>query len=185
MIFPGVNGCLFTAGDTTRWRGTCLSLLSHPEIGSSFGAVRGNYVCQARSWEKNVGVYTRLYRSLLAAQANFPGSAPYDEGRLLARVLPGRVSLSYLSGSVARSRASRTCARSCAHSRRSRIHLSHHLCHNEREGDCGEARNATALDYPVEQLEIIVVSDASSDRTDDIVRRAQARDPRIRLLRPG
>jgi cellulose synthase/poly-beta-1,6-N-acetylglucosamine synthase-like glycosyltransferase len=55
--------------------------------------------------------------------------------------------------------------------------------HNEEKVIAEKLGNATALDYPVERLEIIVVSDASSDRTDDIVRRAQARDPRIRLLR--
>lgn len=43
--------------------------------------------------------------------------------------------------------------------------------------------NVLALDFPTDRLEIIVASDASSDGTDDIVRKAAAGDPRIRLVR--
>ncbi|MCP5157417.1 MAG: glycosyltransferase family 2 protein [Ectothiorhodospiraceae bacterium] len=43
--------------------------------------------------------------------------------------------------------------------------------------------NALALDYPADRLEVMVVSDASSDRTDAIVRDYAARDPRVKLLR--
>lgn len=42
--------------------------------------------------------------------------------------------------------------------------------------------NLLALDYPPERLELVVASDASSDRTDELVRDAAARDPRVRLL---
>lgn len=42
--------------------------------------------------------------------------------------------------------------------------------------------NLLALDYPPERLELVVASDASSDGTDDLVRDAAARDPRVRLL---
>jgi cellulose synthase/poly-beta-1,6-N-acetylglucosamine synthase-like glycosyltransferase len=42
--------------------------------------------------------------------------------------------------------------------------------------------NLLALDYPAEQLEIVVASDASNDRTDELVESAAARDPRVRLL---
>lgn len=44
-------------------------------------------------------------------------------------------------------------------------------------------RNKIAQDYPRELLQIIVVSDASSDGTDDIVERMAATDTRLRLLR--
>ncbi len=44
--------------------------------------------------------------------------------------------------------------------------------------------NSSRLDYPSEQLEILVVSDGSTDGTDDLVRRAAARaSGTIRLLR--
>ena len=43
-------------------------------------------------------------------------------------------------------------------------------------GDCLE------LQYPNEKLEIIVASDGSTDRTDEVVRRFIAQDPRIRWL---
>ena len=43
--------------------------------------------------------------------------------------------------------------------------------------------NARALDYPAAKLQILVVSDASSDTTDDIVRRHAAADPRVSLYR--
>src|SRR5579862_5617116 len=46
-------------------------------------------------------------------------------------------------------------------------------------GDCLE------LLYPYEKLEIIVASDGSTDRSDEIVRRFIARDPRIRWLHSG
>lgn len=55
--------------------------------------------------------------------------------------------------------------------------------HDEEKVIAGKLENAGALLYPPEKLEIIVVSDASSDGTDDVVRRARASDPRIRLLR--
>jgi cellulose synthase/poly-beta-1,6-N-acetylglucosamine synthase-like glycosyltransferase len=44
-------------------------------------------------------------------------------------------------------------------------------------------RAITTQDYPAARLSIIVVSDASTDGTDDIVRAWAARDPRVRLLR--
>jgi cellulose synthase/poly-beta-1,6-N-acetylglucosamine synthase-like glycosyltransferase len=43
--------------------------------------------------------------------------------------------------------------------------------------------NLLALDYPLEKLEIVVASDASEDRTDELVEAAAAREPRVRLLR--
>lgn len=42
--------------------------------------------------------------------------------------------------------------------------------------------NLLALDYPRDKLEVVVASDASSDRTDDIVRAVAAREPRVWLL---
>jgi cellulose synthase/poly-beta-1,6-N-acetylglucosamine synthase-like glycosyltransferase len=43
--------------------------------------------------------------------------------------------------------------------------------------------NLLALDYPSDRLEIIVASDASSDRTDELVEAIAAREPRVRVLR--
>ena len=43
--------------------------------------------------------------------------------------------------------------------------------------------NLLELDYPRDLLDIVVASDASSDRTDELVEAVAARDPRIRLLR--
>lgn len=43
--------------------------------------------------------------------------------------------------------------------------------------------NALALDYPADRFEVLVVSDASDDGTDDIVRRMAASDARITLFR--
>jgi glycosyltransferase involved in cell wall biosynthesis len=42
--------------------------------------------------------------------------------------------------------------------------------------------NLLALDYPPERLEIVVASDASTDRTDELVEAVAAREPRVRLL---
>jgi cellulose synthase/poly-beta-1,6-N-acetylglucosamine synthase-like glycosyltransferase len=41
--------------------------------------------------------------------------------------------------------------------------------HDEEAVIAGRLENLLALDYPPEQLEIVVASDASSDRTDEIV----------------
>ena len=42
--------------------------------------------------------------------------------------------------------------------------------------------NLLALDYPGDRLEIVVASDASSDRTNELVEAVAAREPRVRLL---
>ncbi len=42
--------------------------------------------------------------------------------------------------------------------------------------------NLLALDYPPDRLEIVVASDASSDRTNELVEAVAAREPRVRLL---
>ena len=43
--------------------------------------------------------------------------------------------------------------------------------------------NLLALAYPPDKLEIVVASDASEDRTDELVESIAAREPRVRLLR--
>ena len=43
--------------------------------------------------------------------------------------------------------------------------------------------NLLALDYPPELLDVIVASDASTDRTNDLVEAFATREPRVRLLR--
>ena len=55
--------------------------------------------------------------------------------------------------------------------------------HDEEEVIERRLENLLALDYPAEKLEILIASDASGDRTDELVEAAAARDPRIRLLR--
>ena len=54
--------------------------------------------------------------------------------------------------------------------------------HDEESVIAARLDNLLALDYPAEQLEILVVSDGSTDRTDEIVQEHAARDSRIRLL---
>jgi cellulose synthase/poly-beta-1,6-N-acetylglucosamine synthase-like glycosyltransferase len=55
--------------------------------------------------------------------------------------------------------------------------------HDEEDVIAGRIENLLALDYPRDRLEIIVGSDASTDRTDGIVAAIAAREPRVRLLR--
>lgn len=43
--------------------------------------------------------------------------------------------------------------------------------------------NLLALDYPADLVDIVVASDASSDRTDELVEAVAGREPRVRLLR--
>jgi cellulose synthase/poly-beta-1,6-N-acetylglucosamine synthase-like glycosyltransferase len=52
--------------------------------------------------------------------------------------------------------------------------------HNEEQVLARRLENLLALDYPAEKLEIVVASDASTDRTDEI---AMSFGPRIRLVR--
>jgi cellulose synthase/poly-beta-1,6-N-acetylglucosamine synthase-like glycosyltransferase len=43
--------------------------------------------------------------------------------------------------------------------------------------------NLLAVDYPRELVDVVVASDASTDRTDELVEAVAAREPRVRLLR--
>jgi glycosyltransferase involved in cell wall biosynthesis len=54
--------------------------------------------------------------------------------------------------------------------------------HDEEAVIGRRVENLLALDYPPEQLEIVVASDGSTDRTDAIVSELAAREPRVRLL---
>jgi cellulose synthase/poly-beta-1,6-N-acetylglucosamine synthase-like glycosyltransferase len=55
--------------------------------------------------------------------------------------------------------------------------------HNEEDVIERRVENLLALEYPAEGLEIVVASDASTDRTDEIVEAIAAREPRVRLIR--
>lgn len=52
---------------------------------------------------------------------------------------------------------------------------------NEQVGIQRKLEQTVQLDYPADKLEILVLSDGSQDRTDEIVR--QFHDPRVRLIR--
>jgi cellulose synthase/poly-beta-1,6-N-acetylglucosamine synthase-like glycosyltransferase len=54
--------------------------------------------------------------------------------------------------------------------------------HNEEPVIERRLENLLALDYPADRLEIVVASDASSDRTNELVEAVAAREPRVRLL---
>jgi cellulose synthase/poly-beta-1,6-N-acetylglucosamine synthase-like glycosyltransferase len=55
--------------------------------------------------------------------------------------------------------------------------------HNEEDVIERRLENLLALDYPPDRVQIVVASDASTDRTDELVERVIAREPRVRLLR--
>jgi cellulose synthase/poly-beta-1,6-N-acetylglucosamine synthase-like glycosyltransferase len=57
------------------------------------------------------------------------------------------------------------------------------VAHDEQVVLPRRLENLLALDYPHELLEIVVASDASADRTDEIVEEFARRDSRVRLLR--
>jgi cellulose synthase/poly-beta-1,6-N-acetylglucosamine synthase-like glycosyltransferase len=54
---------------------------------------------------------------------------------------------------------------------------------NEEAVIARRLENLLALDYPPDRLEIVVASDACTDRTDELVAAVAAREPRVRLLR--
>ncbi|MCC6224117.1 MAG: glycosyltransferase family 2 protein [Thermoleophilia bacterium] len=55
--------------------------------------------------------------------------------------------------------------------------------HDEEDVIERRLANLLELDYPPEQLELVVASDASTDRTDELVEAIAAREPRVRLRR--
>src|SRR5579862_3194309 len=54
---------------------------------------------------------------------------------------------------------------------------------NEEKRIAAKLRDCLELEYPRERLDILVVSDGSTDRTEEIVEEFAGRDARIRLLR--
>lgn len=54
--------------------------------------------------------------------------------------------------------------------------------HNEERVIAEKLENSLALDYPADKLEIIVMSDASTDRTDEIVRSFAGRGVRLNAI---
>lgn len=52
--------------------------------------------------------------------------------------------------------------------------------HNEERFIARRIENALAMDYPADRLEVVVASDGSTDRTDELVRACG--DPRVKLL---
>jgi glycosyltransferase involved in cell wall biosynthesis len=54
--------------------------------------------------------------------------------------------------------------------------------HDEEDVIERRVDNLLALDYPADKLEIVVASDASRDRTDELVEGIAARDSRVRLV---
>ncbi len=55
--------------------------------------------------------------------------------------------------------------------------------HDEEDVIERRLENLLALDYPADKLSVLVASDDSGDRTDELVEAAAAEEPRIRLLR--
>jgi glycosyltransferase involved in cell wall biosynthesis len=55
--------------------------------------------------------------------------------------------------------------------------------HNEEPVIRAKLENLLALDYPADKLEVVVASDASTDRTEEIVEEVAGAEPRLRLLR--
>jgi glycosyltransferase involved in cell wall biosynthesis len=55
--------------------------------------------------------------------------------------------------------------------------------HDEDEVIERRVENLLQLDYPADKLEVVVASDASADRTDELVEAIAAREPRVRLIR--
>jgi cellulose synthase/poly-beta-1,6-N-acetylglucosamine synthase-like glycosyltransferase len=54
--------------------------------------------------------------------------------------------------------------------------------YNEEDVIERRLENLLALDYPPDRLELVVASDASTDRTNELVEAVAAREPRVRLL---
>src|SRR4029077_10037707 len=54
--------------------------------------------------------------------------------------------------------------------------------HDEEDVIERRLENLLPLDYPIEKLEIVVASDASTDRTDELVEGVATREPHVRLL---
>ena len=54
--------------------------------------------------------------------------------------------------------------------------------HNEEGAIERRLENLLALDYPADRVEIVVASDASDDRTNELVEAVAAAEPRVRLL---
>jgi len=69
MVFPGKNGMLFRAGDPSALAAAGLDLLSRPQDWDGLRENGRRYVQEARRWDRNVEIYSKLYERLLAGNA--------------------------------------------------------------------------------------------------------------------
>ena len=109
-------------------------------------------------------------RAVLVAKTLFWGS--------LGALAWTHVGYPLAAGALARVRERRV-AKDRPGSRRSTVIVA---AYNEEAVIERRLENLLALDYPADRLEIVVASDASSDRTNALVEAVAAREPRVRLL---
>lgn len=67
MVFPGKTGVLFKAGDAASLAAACLGIMNAVQERDALRQNARQYVQEARSWSRNITIYDRLYRQMLAA----------------------------------------------------------------------------------------------------------------------
>jgi glycosyltransferase involved in cell wall biosynthesis len=68
LIFDGVNGRLFTAGDHHALAAAVIDLLAHPETWQPMQERGRRFVEQERNWAASVGRYRQVYGGLLGRE---------------------------------------------------------------------------------------------------------------------
>ena len=179
VLDGGRVGFLVPAGDTKAFADRLEDLVRQSELRHEFGAAGREHVLARYSVDRLVRDVDRLYRGLLGAKADRLSASGAADVIAVAVIFWASLGRPCLDACPVPARGGGRAA-----GWRGRRPVREELlpqvavivaAHDEDEVILRRIANLRALDYPADQLEIVVTSDASTDGTDELAEAAGAR----------